>query len=255
MAVYQDRAMERIKSGLRRMTNIVERGLRDEYKEADTRKIVSDMLTEYLGWDKFENVTAEQMIGSRYADYVVKTADEEVFVIEVKQIGMKLKETHLNQARQYAFDEGIDWIILTNGDEWQAYRTTIRGKIPETRHVFTVRLSDKEMKPAEKAGLLYLLSEEANRKKEIECYFDRRVALSGSNLADHILTEDVLNKIRLSLKASTGQKLLNSEIASALVDKLFIPEKVTDDHRRAIRRIQRAEKQKAKPKEKDEKPA
>lgn len=30
------------------------------------------MLSEYLGWDKFENVTAEQMIGSRYADYVVK---------------------------------------------------------------------------------------------------------------------------------------------------------------------------------------
>lgn len=37
MAVYQDKAKEHIKKGLRRMNNIVNRGIRDEYKEADTR--------------------------------------------------------------------------------------------------------------------------------------------------------------------------------------------------------------------------
>lgn len=246
MAVYQDKAKERIKKGLRRMTNIVERGKRDEYKEADTRKIVSDMLSEYLGWDKFENITAEQMIGSRYADYVVRDKTEDVFVVEVKQIGMKLKETHLNQARQYAVDEGIDWVILTNGDEWQAYRTELQGKIPVTKHVFTVRLSDESMKPAEKTELLYLFSEEANRKKEIEDYYQRRVALSGENLADHILSEDVMNKLRLSIRSATGQKLTNAEIGDALLERLFRPEKVTEDHQKAVRRLQRVEKQKAK---------
>ena len=245
MAVYQDKAKDRIKKGLRRMNSIVERGIKEGYKEADTRKIVSDMLTEYLGWDRFDNMTAEQMIGSRYADYVVKKSDEEIFVVEVKQIGMKLKETHLNQARQYAVDEGIDWIILTNGDEWQAYRTTLEGKIPVTKHVFTVALSDAEMKPAEKTELLYLFSEEANRKKEIESYYQRRIALSGENLADHILTDDVMNKLRVSIKNSTGQKLENSEIAEALLGRLFRLEKITEDHRKAIRKMQRNEKQKA----------
>lgn len=245
MAVYQDKAKERIKKGLRRMSSIVERGIKEGYKEADTRKIVSDMLTEYLGWDRFENMTAEQMIGSRYADYVVKKGGEEIFVVEVKQIGMKLKETHLNQARQYAVDEGIDWIILTNGDEWQAYRTTLEGKIPVTKHVFTVCLSSDEMKPAEKTELLYLFSEEANRKKEIESYYQRRIALSGENLADHILSDDVMNKLRVAIKNSTGQKLENSEIAEALLGRLFRLEKITEDHRKAIRKMQRNEKQKA----------
>lgn len=247
--VYQEKALERIKKGLRRMTGIVERAQRDDYKEADTRKIVSDMLCEYLGWDKFENLTAEQMIGSRYADYVVKTSKEDVFVVEVKQIGMKLKETHLNQARQYAVDEGIDWVILTNGDEWQAYRTQLEGKIPVTKHVFTVRLSDPDVKPADKAQLFYLFSEEANRKKEIEDYYQRRVALSGENLADHILSDEVMNKLRVSIKNATGQRLQNSEIASALVKRLFDPGVVTDEHMKAIKRMQRAERQKAKPKE------
>lgn len=249
MAVYQDKAKDRIKRGLRRMSGIVERGLREDYKEADTRKIVTDVLTDFLGWDEYENLTCEQMIGSRYADFVVRTENEEVFVIEVKQIGLKLKETHLNQARQYAVDEGIDWIILTNGDEWQAYRTELEGKIPVTKHVFTVRISDQETKPAEKTELLYLLSEEANRKGEIEDYYQRRVALSGENLADHILGDEVINKLRVAIKNSTGQRLENSEIAEAMLERLFRTEKITEDHRKAIRKMQRTEKLRAKPKE------
>ena len=241
MAVYQDKARERIKKSIPRLKRLVEKGKAEEYKEADTRKIVSVAL-EALGWDRFENITAEQMIGSRYADYVIKTDDEQIFVIEVKQIGLKLKETHLNQARQYAVDEGIDWIILTNGDDWQVYRTTLEGKIPVTKLVFKVSVSDEEMKPAQKTELLYLLSEEANRKKEIEDYYDKRVALSAENLADHILTDDVINKLRLSIKSSTGQRLTNSEIAKALVSRLFKEEKVTEDHRKAIKRLERSEK-------------
>ncbi len=245
MAVYQDKAKERIKKGLRRMNGVVERAIRDDYKEADTRKIVSDVLCEYLGWDKYANLTAEQMIGSRFADYVVKKDGEQLFVVEVKQIGLKLKETHLNQARLYAIDEGIDWIILTNGDEWQAYHTALEDKVPVTKHVFTVRLSDPELKPAEKAELFYLFSEEANRKKEIDDYYYRRVALSGENLADHILSDDVINKLRISIKNSTGQRLDNSEIAIALLNRLFLPEKITEDHRKAIRKMERQERQKA----------
>lgn len=249
MAVYQDKAKERIKKSLRRTQNIVEKGLKEGFKEADTRKIVSDILSESLGWDKFDNITAEQMIGSRYADYVVKTPNEEVFVVEIKQIGLKLKETHLNQARQYAVDEGIDWIILTNGDEWQAYKTTLEGKVPVTKLVFKVRFTDKDMKPQEKTELLYLLSEEANRKHEIEDYYERRVALSGENLASQILGEEVINKLRVSIRNSTGQKLANSEIADALIKRLFREDKINEDHQKAIKRLVRAEKQKARPKE------
>ena len=245
MAVYQEKARDRIKRGLKRMSNIVEKGREEDFKEADTRKIVSDVLCEYLGWDKFDNVTAEQMIGSRFADYVDKTSDEEVFVVEVKQIGLKLKETHLNQARQYAVDEGIDWIILTNGDDWQVYRTKLEGKVPVTKLVFRVTISDKTILPAQKTELFYLLSEEAHRKNEIEDYYQRRIALSGENLADHILSNEVINKLRIAIKATTGQNLKNSEIAEALVARLFIPEKVTEDSQKAILKMKKDEKKKS----------
>lgn len=240
MAVYQYKAKSRIKNGLRRMNTIVEKGKEDGYNEADTRKIVTDILTSYLGWDQFENITAEQIIGSRYADFVIKKDGDELAVVEVKQIGLKLKDTHLNQARQYATDEGIEWIILTNGDSWKVYRNVIEKGIPVVKHVFSTTISDKEEKPSEKAQKLYYLSKESSRKHEIDDYYDRKVALSGSNLMDYVLSDDILNKMRVSLKKGTGQKLNNYEVATALIEHLFDAELVTEDTYKRLDKIKRS---------------
>lgn len=226
MAVYQEKALARIKNGLPRMHTIIAKGTRESFNEADTRKIVTDILTRYLGWDQFDNLTAEQMIGSRYADFVIRKDGDELAVLEVKQIGMKLKDSHLNQARQYATDEGIEWIVLTNGDTWKVYRNVFEEKVPVAKPVFTVTISNKDEKPADKAAKLYLLSEEASRKHEIDDYFDRKIALSGENLADYILSDDVLSKIRIALKSGTGQKLTNYEVGVALAEHLFDAELV-----------------------------
>lgn len=248
MAVYQDRAKERIKRGLRRMKGIVERGVTEKYKEADTRKIVTEVLVKLLGWDEYENITAEQMINSRYADFVIRRDGNLIAVVEVKQIGIKLREVHLDQARFYAIDEGIDWVVLTDGDEWQVYRIVMKGKKPTTQHTFTVRISDDTMKPARKTELFYFMSEEAQRKHEIEDYYDRRIALSPTNLADHVLSEAVVDKIRRSIKASTGQRLANSEIAEALMMRLIQDDALTKDHERNLRKMQKAEAAKSKTK-------
>lgn len=249
MAVYQDKAKERIKKGLRRMKGVVEKGLTEKYKEADTRKIVTETLVDLLGWDEYDNITCEQMINSRYADFVIKKDGDQIAVVEVKQIGMKLRESHLSQARLYAIDEGIEWVVLTDGDEWQVYRIVLKNKIPSTVHAFTVSISDTAMKPARKTNLFYLMSEEAHRKHEIEDYYNRRVALSANNLADHVLTDGVINGIRKSIKASTGQNLNNSEIAEALIMRLFKDDAVTPDHEKTLRKMVRAEKAKAQAKQ------
>lgn len=240
MAVYQEKALARIKGGLSRMNRIIEKGMEDGYNEADTRKIITDFLTKYLGWDQFDNLTAEQMIGSRYADFVVKKDGDELAVIEAKQIGLKLKDSHLNQARQYATDEGIEWIILTNSDTWKVYRNVMENGIPIAKLVFSTTVSDKEEKPGEKAQKLYYLSEEASRKHEIENYYNRKVALSGSNLADYLLSDDVLSKLRVSLKTGTGQKLNNHDVAIALVSHLFDDILVTEDTYKRLDKIKKS---------------
>lgn len=242
MAVYQDKAKERIKKGLRRLTRIIEKGRAEGYNEADTRKIVNDVLSGLLGWDQYENITAEQMISSRYADYVLKTEDEEIAVVEVKAIGLKLKESHLSQARLYAIDEGIEWVVLTNGDAWNLYHIDASGKIPETALVFSVSITDAEKKPAEKTQLLYLMSRESYRKHEVMDYYQRKVALSGENLASHLLSDDTLGQIRRSLKRSTGQNVTNYDVARSLVSKVFREELRDETTEKRLAQVKRAGK-------------
>jgi hypothetical protein len=40
MAVYQDKAIERIKGGLRRQISLIDKAIAGKWQEADTRKIV-----------------------------------------------------------------------------------------------------------------------------------------------------------------------------------------------------------------------
>ena len=239
MAVYQDKAKDRIKRSIKRLQRIIAKGKEEKFNEADTRKIVSDVLTKMLGWDTYENITAEQMISSQYADYVLKADGDELAVIEVKAITVKLKEAHLMQARTYAVNNGVDWAALTNGDVWKLYHVDNSGKVPKVTLVFSLALTDPDMKPAEKTALMYLLSKEAYKKHEVADYYERRVALSGENLASHILSDDVLNKLRLSIKRGNGQNLANGDIAEALVKRLFSPEAVTDDVCKRVAKLKR----------------
>ena len=251
MAVYQDKAKERIKGFMQKSKRITKKAKDDGYSEADTRKIVIDILTEALGWDRFDDITAEQMKSGGIADYVVKNNKEDLIVVEIKRVGVKLNQSHVDQAKAYAVEQGMEWAIVTNGDVWNVYRIIFNGKqqkMPEAIHVLTVSVLDESIKPPDRAALFYLFSKESFRRNELADYYERRIALSGENLASHILSEDVMNKLRMSLRNATGQKLCNSEIAEALILRLFKAEALTEDHDKAVVKMQRLERQKVQPK-------
>lgn len=245
MAVYQDKAKERIRGKLAKAKRIARKAIDEKYSEADTRKLVIDMLTTALGWDRFEDVTAEQMKGAGIADYVVKRKGQDLMVIEVKKAGMRLTQAHVDQAKSYAVEQGMEWAVVTNGDTWEVYRIEFTGKppkMPEARFVFEVSLLDEDTKNPEKAELFYYLSEEAFRKDEIVDYFDRRIALSGENLAATVLENEVLDRIRIAIYNNTRQRITNAEVAEAIVGRVFDRELVCEDHFKLIRKIQRAKK-------------
>ena len=103
-------------------------------------------------------------------------------IIEVKAVGTTLGPKHLYQAVSYAANEGVEWVWLTNGCDWQVYRVVF-GKPFEQDLAFKVSICDKEMKPKDKVELLYLLSNEARRADELNAYYEKKAALSGANAA------------------------------------------------------------------------
>ena len=62
MAVYQQKAKERIKKSLRKFKPIAAKATKNAVNEADTRVLVSAVLSEALGWDPFAELTGEHLI-------------------------------------------------------------------------------------------------------------------------------------------------------------------------------------------------
>lgn len=222
MAVYQDKAKDRIRKQMNRFKKIIDTGVNTKMKEADTRQIVVRILSDMLGWSEFENLTGEFAIKGGFADFMLTKDGVNLAVIEIKPVSIKLNENHVRQARDYAFNDGIEWVILTNANEWRVYRTSFaKNAAPELVDVFTVKTTDEVMKLGVKADLLYLLSEEAMRKDELGVFCDRNMALSRDVLVSHLMDKAVLDKLRIAVKRTSGHSVTNHDVAVALVENVI----------------------------------
>ncbi|MDV2504673.1 MAG: type I restriction enzyme HsdR N-terminal domain-containing protein, partial [bacterium] len=160
---------QRIKAELRKYQKILEAARARDLNESDTAIIVSNMLADIFGFDRFTDITTEYSIRSTYCDLAVKTDDKIHFLIEVKAIGKDLRDVHLRQAVDYATKEGVDWVILTNALEWEAYRVLFQKPI-EHEMVFEMNLLEVSPKSADVVEKLYLLTKEGIKKSAIAAY-------------------------------------------------------------------------------------
>ncbi|MHB9004186.1 MAG: type I restriction enzyme HsdR N-terminal domain-containing protein [Coriobacteriia bacterium] len=241
MAVYQDKARERVMKGIRKYKSVAQKARSNGAKESDTRMIVSSMVNDALGWDAFDNLTGEYRIKGSFADFVIRNNGKHFAIIEVKAVSSKLNENHLYQAVSYASSEGVEWVILTNGAEWKLYRVLFTKPVAH-QLVFEVSLIDEAMKPKEKSDLLYLLTPEAQRKDELEAYYQRQCAICPDNVAKLLLSESVLNKLRGEIKNDSGYRIALDELADILVGGIMRSECCGEHIDRQLKRVRKAAK-------------
>src|SRR5688500_2858264 len=105
---------ERISSGVKRMLPILEQQRTRDVSEADTVTLVKDLLADVFGYDKYADITSEVAIRGTYCDLGIKHDDKLAKLVEVKAIGTALNDRHIKQAVDYAANQGIEWVILTN---------------------------------------------------------------------------------------------------------------------------------------------
>lgn len=129
---------------------------------------------------------------------------------------------HLRQVEMYAVNEGVEWIILTNGVVWQAYHIT--GGLPVVIDLaFEVDLLG-DAKPAEKAGLMFYLSKEALKRRQLDELWKAKAATSPKSLAKVLGSEVVLTAIRRELRRTTGQNVEAAELGRILRQTTLRPE-------------------------------
>ncbi len=101
--------------------------------ETRTRQVLIDPLLSALGWDVSDpdQVELEYDVRGRRADYALLVNSNPVAVIEAKRLGHQLVDDNTMQVMNYANTAGIEYMVVTNGDEWKMYSVFERGAIEE----------------------------------------------------------------------------------------------------------------------------
>ena len=197
---------KRIRDGIKKYKSVLKTAKDKDINEADTVTIVINMLADICGYDKFLDITKECAIKGSFCDIAIKLDDKVIFLIEVKAIGIALKENHLKQAKHYASDSGIDWVILTNGNYWQAHKV-IFGRPVQTEVAFDFSFLETD-KISKLIDIFFLLGKEGAKKSPpaIYAYHKERQITSRYVIAQIIQTKPFITLIRKQLKSFAKSK-------------------------------------------------
>lgn len=199
MAPIPAKVAARVAAGLKKFQPILEDARKRDVNESDTVIIVTDILCDVFGYDKYSEITSELAIRGTYCDLAVKLDGKLAVLIEVKAIGLELKEGHTKQAVDYACNQGCEWVVLTNGQHWHAYQVCFTKPI-DAEEVLSIDLLALNHRKDEDIQSLALLSREAWQKSSLEDFAIQKQALSRFTIAAVLLSEPALGIIRREIR-------------------------------------------------------
>lgn len=221
---WEQEARDEIKAAVRRYAKPLADLVHRDANEGDTRLLVTDFLCTGLGYDKYEDLTTEFAVRGEFADYGVRIDKQLVAFIEVKRAAQKLNVRHLRQVETYAVKEGLEWVMLTNGQVWQAYHVfATTGQQVEVNLALEVDLLSDES-PAKKVESLFFLHRAALKRGLISDLWQRKAATAPAALADVLLTEPVVDAIRKQIRKGSGYNPEPDELTRILRTEVIRPD-------------------------------
>jgi predicted type IV restriction endonuclease len=215
MAVSK-RVCERINSAMKRLGPIIQQQRTRDVSEADTVTLVKDLLAELFGYDKYAELTGELAIRGTYCDLAIKLEDKITMLVEVKAIGLSLEDRHVKQAVDYAANQGIEWVLLTNGVIWRLYHVLFNKPI-DKQLIAEIDLTMIDCRDENALELLYILTKEGQMKGAHIDLRDRQDATSRYLLAALMLeNKSVLAMLRRELRRVVDVNVEEDDIANVL---------------------------------------
>jgi hypothetical protein len=242
MPTVPKKVAERLVAGLKRFQPILAAAKARDVGESDTVTIIKDMLADVFGYDKYSEVTSEYAIRGTFCDLAIKLDAALQTLIEVKAIGLDLKDAHIKQAVDYAANQGVDWVLLTNGVCWRVYHIIFAKPIDQE---LVIDLDFCALNARSDADIesLYLWCKEGWARSVLGEYHTQKQALSRFFIGAMVLTDPVLDVIRRELRRVSPEVRVESEQIRAVLTNEVIKREVmegdkAEEARRKIARTQ-----------------
>lgn len=247
MATVSQKAIDRMRDGLKRFQPIVESAKIRDVNESDTVVLLTGILSEILGFDKYTDITTELAIRGTFCDLALKIDGKISILLEAKAIGIELKEQHVKQAVDYAANKGIEWVILTNAVSWRVYKI-IFSKPIQNILVCELDFLKLRIKGSEDIDLFSVLSKEAISKSSLEDFYTQKQATNRFMVGNLLCEESVLNVVKKELKNIFPEiKVSTDEIRNVLINEVLKREILTGEEADdAKKKIAKAMKKKEK---------
>jgi len=240
MMTVPDKIANRIREGLKRFQPIILNNKAKDINESDTVLLIRDMLSEILGFDKYNDITTEHEIHGTYCDIALKIETKLTLLIEVKAIGITLKKEHVRQAVDYAAHQGLQWVVLTNGIIWKIFKVTLANSVQQIL-VGEINLLEAKSKSQEDIEKIFVLTKEAISKCSLDEFFNQKQATDKFIIGNLICADTILYAIRKELKLIFPDiKVQMDEIKSVLLNEVIKRELLEgEDSENAQKKIKR----------------
>lgn len=242
---------ERLRTVLPKFQKVLGIAKARDINESDTVSVINDMLSDVFGWEKYSEITSELAIRGTYCDLALRIGDKFEYLIEVKAIGIDLKEMHLRQAIGYGANKGIQWIVLTNGVQWEIYRLRFEQPI-QWDVVARINMETVNLKSESDFEKLLLLTKEGVEKNAREELYEKTQCINRYVVSQMILSEPCVSLLRRELKKlSEGINVEEDEVKSIITNYCLrreVLDSESDDVTKAINRVNKFYKAVAKSK-------
>ena len=239
---------DRLKGEIGKFQRVLKDAKDRDVNESDTVTIITDILSDVFGFDKYAEITSEQVIRGTYCDLAVKLGGKIQYLIEVKAIGINLKENHLRQAINYGANHGIPWVVLTNGIVWEIYKIKFERPI-DCEQIVSFNFTELSAAKQNDQELVYLLCKKGLVSDAIEKFHDHIQTVNRFTIGAIILSETFLSVVCKELRrVSPGLKVASEEIKEIIVSEV-LKRDIVDNKSVAtiLKKINKPRKKQAKP--------
>lgn len=219
---------------LKKIRRLLADSRKRDLNEVETKNLVERFFEAVLGYDLFRELSAEEVVERRAADYAVKIGKKVLLLIEIKRIQSRLKNSHVFQLKNYAASKGVRWCVLTNAIDYRLYHIDFSEAV-QHQIVFETNLVDDS--PSDVASKIYYLTRRGLLRNEIEKYWRRKKSLSEESLLQAILSPRVLRTIRKQIQTHDRQRISELDIAREL--KRMFSEQLYTVYEKLTKRLQR----------------
>jgi Type I restriction enzyme R protein N terminus (HSDR_N) len=218
----------RITAQLKTYQGILAQAMKKDSSEGDTVVIVTDMISDILGYDKYQNLSSEHAIRGTYVDLMVSVDNKPRFLVEVKAVGTELKDNSIKQVVDYAANKGVDWVVLTNGIVWRVYKVVFAKPIDRVL-VCELNALEANSKGPEAIECFGSLSLEGFSKDSLSDWFHEKQITSKFAIAALLLSDSMLDSLRLQIRRLSQVRVEIDDLRSLLTDEVIKRELIDGD--------------------------